>query len=262
LTLLRSALFNLLFYGSFALLCVLGLVFYFGPRRWALRACQAWGRFAFWLMRVVLGLKTEFRGLERIPPGALLVASKHQSLFETLALLSVFHDPTFILKRELMLIPVFGWWMSKLQMIPVNRGARSAALASVARRAHSEAARGRQVLIFPEGTRRSPGEPPAYKFGATFLYSDLGIPCLPVALNSGLFWQRRSFLRYPGTIVIEFLEPIPPGLSREEFSSRLQERIETASDRLLAEALAGPHPPPFRGAPASRSAPLSPTSAG
>jgi len=245
LILLRSAVFNLLFYAAFLLVLVGGLVFYPLPRLWPMRLGQAWARFSLWLMRWVVGIRTEFRGLDRIPKGPLLVAAKHQSMWETFALVTLFPDPVFILKRELISIPVFGWWMSRLRMIPVNRGARSAALVGVAARAREELGRDRQILIFPEGTRRSPGDVPAYKFGVAFLYSELDVPCVPVALNSGLFWPRRTFRRYPGTIVAEILDPISPGLERKAFATLLQAQIEAASDRLLLEAAAMPAAPPM-----------------
>ena len=195
-----------------------------------------WGRTNIWLLRVVCGIKVEYRGLEKIPPGALLVASKHQSIWETFALLWLFADPAFILKRELLWIPFFGWYAMKGRHDPgrPRRGAAQA-LADMTERARDELARGRQIVIFPEGTRRAPGAEPSYKFGIAHLYGETGMPCLPIALNSGLFWPRRSFLRYPGTIVVEVLDPIPPGLSKDAFAARLQQDIETATARLIAE---------------------------
>jgi 1-acyl-sn-glycerol-3-phosphate acyltransferase len=124
-----------------------------------------------------------------------------------------------------------------------DKGAR--ALRDMAREAREQARSGRQILIFPEGTRRPPGAPPDYKVGVLLLYQEMGVPCLPVALNSGLYWPRRKWQRYPGTITVEFLEEIPPGLPRKDFLARLEVVIEAASDRLLAEAAAAPHPPPL-----------------
>jgi 1-acyl-sn-glycerol-3-phosphate acyltransferase len=165
----------------------------------------------------------------------MIVAAKHQSFLETFALVTVFRDPVFILKRELTWIPFFGWCLMKMRMIPVDRGGKARALAQVTKRAKTELREnGRQLLIFPEGTRRAPGAPPAYKFGVAHIYGELGLPCVPVALNSGLYWPRRKFLRRPGTIRIEILPPIAPGLDKASFHALIQERIETASDRLLA----------------------------
>ena len=240
---LRSALFNLLFYANVVAWMLAGLPALLLPRRAALRVAQGWARSSLWLARVVAGIRVEFRGRERIPPGGLLVASKHQSFLETFALVAAFEDPTFILKRELMWIPLFGWYLAKVGMVPIDRRAGSLALVEMNRRAREEAGKGRQILIFPEGTRRPPGAEPAYKYGVAHLYRTLEAPCLPVSLNAGLFWPRRSFRRRPGTAVIEFGEPIPPGLDRDAFFAALRDRIETGSARLLAEA-GGETPPP------------------
>jgi 1-acyl-sn-glycerol-3-phosphate acyltransferase len=234
----RSLLFNAVFYVHIVVCMVAYTPLMLFPRKVLLRAVQLWARSNFWLLRVIAGIHVEFRGRHNIPPGGLLVASKHQSLWETFALLTVFDDPAFVLKRELMWLPLFGWLAWKAGMVPVNRGAGSSALAEMNQRARAEARRGRQILIFPEGTRRAPGAEPAYKFGIAHLYANLDLPCLPVALNSGLFWPRRRFIRRPGTIVVEFLEPIPPGLPRKDFLEELQVRIETASNRLVSEGQA------------------------
>jgi 1-acyl-sn-glycerol-3-phosphate acyltransferase len=234
----RSLFFNAVFYVHILVCMVAYLPLLLGPRKVLIRAVQAWARSNLWLLKVITGTHVEFRGREKIPPGALLVAAKHQSLWETFALVPVFDDPAFVLKRELLWLPLFGWLAWKAGMVPVNRGAGSSALAEMNRRAREETAKGRQLLIFPEGTRRPPGAEPAYKFGIAHLYANLDLPCLPVALNSGLFWPRRRFIRRPGTIVVEFLDPIPPGLPRKEFLAELQSRIETASNRLVAEGQA------------------------
>lgn len=235
LLILRSFVFNVLFYLNLFVHFVIAIPTLLLPRIAIVRLSQSWGRTNNWLLRAVCGIKVEYRGLEKIPPGALLVASKHQSMWETFALLGIFSDPAFILKRELQWIPFFGWYAMKGGMIPVDRGRGAKALADMTERARNELGRGRQIVIFPEGTRRAPGAEPRYKFGIVHLYSETGTPCLPIALNSGLFWPRRSFRRYPGTIVAEILDPIPPGLARSEFTARLQQEIETATARLIAE---------------------------
>jgi 1-acyl-sn-glycerol-3-phosphate acyltransferase len=175
--------------------------------------------------------------LEKIPPGPLIVASKHQSSWETFALLTLFADPTFIVKRELMWIPWFGWYIWKARMIPVDRGAGTQALVLMTEKARVELQHDRQLVIFPEGTRRAIGAEPAYKFGVAHLYAEIGVPCLPVALNSGLAWPRRKFLRYPGTVRVEILDPIPPGIARGEFFQRLRSDIEQATARLVAAGI-------------------------
>jgi 1-acyl-sn-glycerol-3-phosphate acyltransferase len=178
----------------------------------------------------------EYRGLEKIPQGPLIVASKHQSMWETFALLQFFEQPLFIVKRELMWIPFFGWYLKKSNMIGIDRGAGGRALLAMTRRAGEAVRRGRQLVIFPEGTRRPVDAPPDYKSGIAQIYVDCGVTCLPVALNSGLFWPRRTFMRYPGTLVVEFLDPLPPGLGRREFIARVSHVIEDASNRLVETA--------------------------
>jgi 1-acyl-sn-glycerol-3-phosphate acyltransferase len=229
---LRSVLFNLLFYLNLALHIVVAIPTFVLPRRVFMAIAKSWGRTSNWLLRVVAGVKVEYRGLEKIPPGALLVASKHQSFWEAFTLLTLFDDPAFIVKRELMWIPFFGWLLWKADQVPVDRKAKGGAMAGMIASARKALGKGRQIVIFAEGTRTAPGAPPAYKSGVAHLYAAAGVPCVPIALNSGLFWPRRKFLRRPGTIVLEVLEPIPPGFEREEFAARLERQIETAQRRL------------------------------
>ena len=233
----RSLLFNVLFYLNLIVWLLAIMPVFVMPRWGIIGAARGWALSSLWLLRVVAGTTVEFRGLERIPSGGLLVAAKHQSMWETFALLTIFKDPAFVLKRELIWIPFFGWYAWKARSVPVDRSAGSQALTLMNLRARDEVRRGRQLMIFPEGTRRPAGAPPAYKFGVAHLYTNLGVPCLPIALNSGLYWPRRRFIRRPGTIVVEILEPIPPGLPRDVFFREVQTRIEEASDRLLAEGL-------------------------
>ena len=232
----RSLLFNLLFYVTTVLFLVLGSPLLFAPRRWAMAALAIHGRFELWLLRVIVGTTLEVRGADKLPAGACLVAAKHQSAWETFGLIPLFRDPALVMKRELFWIPFHGWFSHKFEMIPVDRDKGPSALRRMLREAKKRAADGREIIIFPEGTRRTPGAPPDYKTGVVLLYEGLGLPCVPVALNSGVFWPRRSLLRRPGTIVVEFLDPIQAGLARTEFLTRLIASIETASARLLAEA--------------------------
>ena len=231
----RSLLFNLLFYVNLAAWMIVGWFFLLTPRRWSVSALQAWAVSAGWLLRVLCGIKVEVRGQDRVPQGPLLVASKHQSLWETFGLLPLLDYPTVVLKRELLWIPIHGWFSMKFGMIGVDRSAGPAALRNLIADARKAIADGRQIVIFPEGTRRPPGAEPDYKPGAAALYGALDVPCVPVALNSGICWPRRKFLRYPGTIIVEFLEPIPPGLKRKAFAAELEGRIEPACARLLEE---------------------------
>jgi 1-acyl-sn-glycerol-3-phosphate acyltransferase len=231
----RSILFNALFYLNLAAYLAIAAPTLVMPRWGILGLARSWARVNLVLLRLICGITVEWRGREKIPAGALLVAAKHQSMWETFALLTVLPDPTYIVKRELLWIPFYGWYARRAGMIPVDRGGGKPALAAMAERARAELAGGRQIIIFPEGTRRAPGAEPKYKFGITHLYGQGLAPCLPVALNSGLFWPRRKFLRYPGTITVEFLDPIPPGLDAEAFFARLQRDVEAATARLLAE---------------------------
>ena len=231
---IRSVVFHVLFYLNL----LVPRSWAWGPSRpsrrcWS-RLARFWARTNLWLLRMVCGIRVEFRGVEKIPPGPLLVSSKHQSLWETFALLLILPDPAYIMKRELMWIPFFGWYTWKAGMIPVDRSRGSQALAEMNACARREAERNRQIIIFPEGTRRPPGAEPKYKYGVVHLYAEMGVPCLPIALNSGLFWPRRSIRRYPGTIRVEVLDPIPPGLGKDEFFERLQGEVEAATARLVA----------------------------
>jgi 1-acyl-sn-glycerol-3-phosphate acyltransferase len=235
LVILRSVVFNVLFYLNLIVQIIVALPTLVMPRRAILEVARFWARSNLWLLRVVCGTRVEFRGLEKIPSGPLLIAAKHQSLWETFALITIFDDPAYIMKRELMWIPFFGWYTWKAGMISVDRGRGSQALAAMNVAARRELARGRQIIIFPEGTRRAPGAEPRYKHGVAHLYANMDVPCLPVALNSGLFWPRRSFRRYPGTIRVELLDPIPPGLGKDVFFERMQQQIETATARLVAD---------------------------
>jgi len=232
---LRSILFNAAFYLTLAIYLIIALPTLLMPRHALFIFVRSWARTNLRLLKITCGISVEWRGLEKIPQGPLIVAAKHQSLWETFALIPLFADPTFIVKRELMWIPVFGWYVWKADMIPIDRRRASQAIVTMTQRARSEAARGRQIIIFPEGTRRAAGAPPAYKHGVSRLYAATGAPCLPIALNSGLVWPRRSFRRYPGVVRVEILDPIPPGLDPKRFFDRLRNDIETATARLLAQ---------------------------
>ena len=236
LILVRSILFNALFYLNTLVYLIVALPTFFMPYRAIIAVARSWGRSNLVLLRVVAGIDYEVRGLDKLPKGPILVAAKHQSAWETFALLPLFDNPTFILKRELQWIPIFGWFTIKGRMVPVDRSKGSAALVAMTERARKELADGRQLIIFPEGTRRPAGAEPRYKYGVGHLYVAEGVPCVPIALNSGLFWPRRSIRRLPGTVLVEILDPIAPGLSKDEFFARLQDAIEPATARLIAEA--------------------------
>jgi 1-acyl-sn-glycerol-3-phosphate acyltransferase len=233
---MRSAVFNFVFYVNLSLFLVLGSWLFICPRIWAIRALQLWARTSLWWLKLICGTTMEVRGREHIPQGPCLIAGKHQSFWETFAILPLLNDPCMVLKKELTFIPFFGWFALKFRMIAVERDAGAAALKKLVARARQERALARQIIIMPEGTRRAPDDPPDYKPGAAALYSTLDVPCVPFGLNAGLFWPRRKFLRKPGTIVIEFLPAIPAGLPRKVFQKQLEAAIEPATARLVAEA--------------------------
>ena len=230
---LRSLVFNVLFYTCFVLWALVALPTFLMPPRAMLTIAEWWAKATLFLMRVICNIKVEFRGVEKIPKGPLVIVSKHQSFWETFALLQFFDRPIFILKRQLMAIPVFGQFLSKTGMIAIDRSAGVKALLDMTRRARDAVRSGRQLVIFPEGTRRAPGAPADYKTGFAQIYAACGVPCLPIALNSGLFWPRRTFMRYPGTLVVEFLDPLPPGLPKDEFVARVRACIEDATSRIV-----------------------------
>lgn len=237
MTLLRSITFNIVYYIVSAAVVLGSLpVFAFGSERAGAAVIRAWASIGIFLLRVIAGTRLDIRGLENIPQGGVVIASKHQSMFETFAIFPALKRPTYVMKQELARIPLWGWYARRAGMIMVERDQGTAALRKLAARVGEAVRKDRQVIIFPEGTRRPPGAKPEYKGGIAHLYRMTGAPVVPTALNSGVFWPRRKLMRYPGTIVIEFLPPILPGLTTKDFVKRLTDEIEAASDRLLIEA--------------------------
>lgn len=238
--LLRAILFNLLSWLIFASLGLLYLPLLLIPGRKGeqvmMAAGTAWSRLMLRLAAVVVGLDYEVRGRTNIPQTPALFAIKHQSAWDTLAVASLLDSPVVVLKRELFWIPFYGWYARRAGMIAINRSAGAGALRGMLRAARAAIAKGRPIVIFPQGTRTMPaslgGEPKPYQPGVAALYGDLSVPVIPVALNSGLFWSRRAFCKHPGRIVVEFLPPIPPGLSKRDFLAQLGTAIESATDRL------------------------------
>ncbi|MGF7006512.1 lysophospholipid acyltransferase family protein [Aminobacter sp. BE322] len=243
---IRSLAFNLVFYVSLVVQMILWTPYFFlAPRHRAWFVPKFWARTSLWLQEKVAGTKSEITGMENLPEGPFILAPKHQSFWDAIAFFPYLRDPLYILKRELMWIPFFGWYIKKMRMIPVNRGKRSAALKAVVVATRKEMQNDRQLIIYPEGTRRAPGDEPAYKWGIAELYSALKLPVVPVAHVAGLYWPRRKFLRHPGTIKARFLPPIPAGLDKEEFMRRLIAETEAACDAFLIEAARSENPPPM-----------------
>lgn len=243
---LRSLAFNFIFYLNLMVQMVFWSPWFFlAPHLQAWFVPKFWARSSLWLQEKIAGTRSEITGIENLPEGSFILAPKHQSFWDTIAFFPYLRDPLYILKRELTWIPFFGWYVMKMRMIPINRGTRSKALKAAVAGAKREMAKDRQLIIYPEGTRRAPGDEPAYKYGIVEIYAQLGMPVVPVAHVAGLYWPRRKFLRYPGTIKARFLPPIPPGLSREDFMQRLIAEMEAACDQMLIEAAQGPNPPPL-----------------
>ena len=205
-------------------------------------ALRTWTRITLFGLRWICGGRVRFEGLENIPNGPALIASKHQSMLDTMAPSLVLPKTAYVFKRELLKQPVLGWYLDRGQMIPVDREAAASALKDLIRHARAAIANGRQIIIFPEGTRQELGAAPDYKPGVAAIYRDLKLPCIPVALNTGLVWPASGIRINPGEAVIRFLPPIPPGLSREDFMRELETRIESGSDALLPENIGPPAP--------------------
>jgi 1-acyl-sn-glycerol-3-phosphate acyltransferase len=243
--LLRSVLFNTAFYTNTILRMIVCSPFYFlAPRKVAYAVPKAWAASGSWLMAKIVGATFEIEGLENVPEGGCIFAPKHQSAWDTFALLPYQRDPVYILKRELMWIPLFGWYAAKQKMIPVNRGARGKVMFEVMKRTREEMANGRQLIIYPEGTRRAPGAEPEYRYGIARIYRDAKVPVVPVVAHWGLFWGRRKLVKYPGHFKVRILPAIPPGMAPDAFYAHLIETLEKASDQLLIETVeANPHLP-------------------
>lgn len=230
-----SVLFAVWMFGLAIVMGVVCLPLLLGARRPALEAIRLWMKLVLGGLETTCGLRVEVRGRENLPPGPCLIAAKHQGMLDILPPFTYLDDPAFVLKKSLMAIPIFGWYSGAAGMIPIDREGASKTMREMMKAASGAAADGRQVVIFPEGTRKAPGEAPDYQPGVAGLYRELNVPCVPVATNSGRFWPASGLLKWPGTAVFEILPPIPPGLKRAEFMRRLEGEIEAASSRLLSE---------------------------
>ncbi len=235
---LRSLLFNIVGYFTLALGCVVNsIIGAISPKA----TIKVWNYgfipFFVWSLKNIAGIKIEIRGAQYIRQENAIYAGKHESALETYVLTNYIRRATFILKKELTYIPIFGWAQHFYGMIPVDRSAGSAAMKNMLRHAKTKTEEGRPIIIFPEGTRRQPGQEPIYKPGVALLYQHLNLPVIPIATNTGLFWKKSSFLRYPGTVIFEFMEPLPAGLDKQHFMSELQNRIEDKCRELNEETV-------------------------
>ena len=238
MTFLRSLIFVIYLYGSMVLLGILWLPAVLLPRSASLLGIRIWAHLAIWGMRWIMGASLEFRGKENLPDTPVLIAAKHQSMLDTLVPFILFKDPCIILKKELLWYPIFNIYALKTEMIAIDRSGSTKTLKEMTKKAKAARDKGRSLLIFPEGTRFPPGAAPDYKPGIAFLYRELDLGCLPIALNTGLCWPGKGMMRKPGKMVIECLPVIEPGLTRKTFMAELETRIETASAKLLEEGLA------------------------
>jgi 1-acyl-sn-glycerol-3-phosphate acyltransferase len=232
---LRSALFTSGWYLGTAVIALVGAPLLLTPRRYVRMWAVAWTDFTLWWLRLTVGLTHRISGLEHLPPGPAIIAIKHQSSWETVAVVRLFPDAAIVMKRELLFIPIVGMAMLMGGNIAIERGDGAAALRSLVRGAKDAVANNRSILIFPEGTRTPVGADQPYPVGVAALYRQLGIPVVPVALNSGVFWGRRQFVKRPGVIDVEALPAIPPGLDRKVFMATLRDRIEQATAGLVGK---------------------------
>jgi len=229
---LRSWLFTLLFY-VWTLFCLLTI---WPVMLWSLQAGRScvngWSRGVLWLLRILVGITYEVRGLQNVPEMPCLIACKHQSAWEIFALLLILPNATFVMKRELAGIPLFGWYALRLGMIPVDREKGPAALRTITPAVERALQRNQHIIIFPEGTRRPVGAEPDYKTGIAHFYNRFAIPCVPAALNSGHYWLNGDTIKRPGTIIVSFLPAIEAGARPKAFMKEMQEMIETETNKL------------------------------
>ncbi|HTT81490.1 MAG TPA: lysophospholipid acyltransferase family protein [Stellaceae bacterium] len=235
---LRSLAFNIAFYVMTIAIGLVALPVLLAPRRQVMRFGRFWAACVLVLLRWLTGLSGAVQGREHVPAGACLIAMKHQSMWDTLMLPVVLGDPAVVIKRELLFVPFYGWYAARAGSIFIDRSAGAAALRRMVAAARRAAAAGRPVVIFPQGTRTAPGAQMPYQPGVAALYQALRLPLVPAAVNSGRLWGRRGFVKRPGRITMQFLEPIMPGLARREVMAQLEDRIETATAALEADAAA------------------------
>lgn len=234
---LRALLFNILFYALTAANCLLMIPLLGAPRRWVQWCGTIWCRQVRFALDWVVGLRLQVVGGEHLPDGPCIVVAKHQSAFETVVFHTVLANPVYVLKKELTRIPLFGRYLVASGQVAVDRSAGASALKSMVDGVGKALASGRQVIIFPEGTRTPPGTERAFHPGIYALYKAFPeTPIVPMALNSGMFWGRHRFVKYPGTVTFEFLPPMPPGLERKAFMAEIKARINDRSQALSEEA--------------------------
>jgi 1-acyl-sn-glycerol-3-phosphate acyltransferase len=243
--LLLGVVFDLALIGLTAVLGMLALPLLLAPRKASMAFGRVWSRAAILLLRHIVGCDYEVRGRERLPRGGCIIAMKHQSAWDALVVPVLFDDPAPVVKRELLRLPIYGWYLRRAGAIAIDRGAGASALRRMVAEARAAAAAERPIVIFPQGTRVAPGAHSPYQPGVAAIYRALALPIVPAAVNSGIFWGRRAFRKRPGRIVLEFLDPVPPGWPRQRLMAELETRIEPATAALEREARAAePRPLP------------------
>lgn len=236
LTRIRSVGFVVWLYSSIAVFTICGLPLLLMPRRFSILMFRYWSKCVLWGLRLICGVRVEFRGLEHLPKGACLIAGKHLSMLDTIAPFAILDDACFVVKKELTYLPLFGWFILKSKMVAVNRSDASKALRTMLSDTKSRLKDARQVLIFPEGTRSELNDPdPDYKPGVAALYRDLELPCTLMATNSGQFWPAHGIDRHPGTVVFEFMPALEAGLKRGVFMNEMKAQLESRSKALVIE---------------------------
>lgn len=235
MTFIRCFIFNVLYTAWAMISSLIFAPLFFISREASLRSGAPWAKFTLLMARLILGITYEVRGKQYITNEPVIYASKHQSAWDTMIFLVLLKRPCYVLKRSLLRIPLWGWYLWRMGMIAIDRDGSTATMKQMLRDGKERIAEGRTIVIFPEGTRMKPGSAPQYHPGIIALYKQLDVPVVPVALNSGVYWGKDAFFKKPGKIIISFLPPIPAGLKKGEFSNQLQLAIETESNQLLEQ---------------------------
>jgi 1-acyl-sn-glycerol-3-phosphate acyltransferase len=221
-------------YGSLAFWAIVFSPLLLVSHRATMWVVRGWARTVVWGARPIVGIRVEFRGLEHRPKGAAIIAGKHLSMIDTIAPFLVLDDACYVMKNELKYLPFLGWYAMRAKMVSVRREDGAKALKVMAKACAARLSEGRQIVIFPEGTRAEIDDPdPSYKPGVAALYRELNVPVALMATNSGKYWPAHGIDRKPGTIVFEFLPPLDAGLARPKMMAEMKTRLETASKRLI-----------------------------
>ena len=233
---LRSLIYEIYFALSILVVGSIGAIAVLFDRKYALNVVNIWSRAELWGLKYIQGITIEVRGIENLRDGKVMVAGKHLSTLDTVAPFTMMNTPAFVFKKELFKVPIFGWYLKVSGMIAIDRDGGMAALKGMVAESKVRIEENRPILIFPEGTRQQIGAEPDYKPGVAAIYGMLGVPCVPLALNTGCYWKNKGMVKRPGKVVFEFLEPIEPGLKRQEFMEKLQTAIESGTAKLVEEA--------------------------